>query len=170
MDPSSLLEQLRDVHTPDSIGSWPPAIGWVLLVVFITLGISALVWFTIRWYRANAWRRAALKEFKLLKQSYQQSPSPQSLSMIVILLKRCASTVKQNSALLAVTGEQWRLTLQESESPLQTHDLELLTTGHYQASCERLDSSALSRIERWIKDLKSTTKKTYSDNQESSKS
>ena len=130
MDPSSLLEQLRDVHTPDSIGSWPPAIGWVLLVVFITLGISALVWFTIRWYRANAWRRAALKEFKLLKQSYQQAPSPQSLSKIVILLKRCVSSVKQNSALLAVTGEKWLLILKESEVQLQAQDLELLSFGH----------------------------------------
>ena len=34
------LDQLKDIHTPDAIGLWPPAIGWYLIAAFL---IAALV-------------------------------------------------------------------------------------------------------------------------------
>ena len=29
------LDQLKDIHTPDAIGLWPPAIGWYLVLIFL---------------------------------------------------------------------------------------------------------------------------------------
>ncbi len=49
------LAQLRDIHLPDPISWWPPAIGWWLLL-FISLAIIAA---SVYVYRNNRWRREA---------------------------------------------------------------------------------------------------------------
>ena len=156
MDPTSLLEQLRDVHQPESIGAWPPAIGWVILIILGALSISALVWFTISWFRRNAWRRLALKEFKQLKLNYQKEPSIQTLVQITILLKRCIASIQNDASLLALTGKHWEKRLQQSKNILQEDDLTTLCYSHYQAECTILPDDAMKRIERWIKKLHKT--------------
>jgi|GEM_PF-927359 len=162
MDPTSLLEQLRGIHSPDSIGTWPPAIGWILLAVLVGTSVIAIIWFTVRWYRSNAWRRLALKEYKLLQQNHQQTPSPQLLSKISSLLKRCAASVNQDSSILSMTGIVWKSVLDVPKSPLSEHEIQLLCFDHYQAECEQLDGPALLRIKKWIKTLKSIETAHYS--------
>ena len=155
MDPTSqLLAQLKDVHSPQSIGSWPPAIGWILLSIIAVVCLTALLWFTFRWYKNNAWRRAALKEFKRLKPVYQQAPSPQGLATINALLKRCTASLQHDNSLLATHGKIWADILRKPEGLLQKQDIELLCYSHYQAECLNLDENALVRIEKWIKRIK----------------
>jgi len=155
MDPTSqLLAQLKDVHSPQAIGSWPPAIGWILLSLIVVLGLSALILFTFRWYKNNAWRRAALKEFKQLKSVYQQAPSPNGLATINALLKRGLASLKHDNTLLATNGKIWEEFLREPKDLLQKQDIELLCYSHYQAECSPLDANALLRIEKWIKRIK----------------
>jgi len=164
MDPSSLLEQLRDVHSPESIGSWPPAIGWVLLFSIIGTALITFIFLTVRWYRSNAWRRVALKEYKLLQLKYQQSPSTQRLSEISSLLKRCATSLNKDPTLLSMTGEAWKNLLEVPKSPLSEQEIRLLCFGHYQEECDQLDTAALLRIKRWIKTLNCIeVKRSYSE-------
>jgi len=153
MDPTSLLEQLRDVHSPDAIGAWPPAIGWILLVLLTSTALIIIFWFSFRWYRANAWRRKALKAYKVLQKNYQQTPSTHVLTEISSLLKRCAASINQDTSMLALTGSTWKSLLQIPKSPLNNKEVDLLCFGHYQAKCDQLDSAALLRIRKWIKTL-----------------
>jgi hypothetical protein len=154
MDPNSLLEQLRDVHSPESIGVWPPAIGWIILVLLIITATITIAWLSFRWYRSNAWRRAALKEFKRVQVIYIDAPSSASLSEISSLLKRCSASINQDSRILSMTGKTWRQLLETPKSPLNEHEIELLCFGHYQPECDILDRDALSRIRKWIKTLR----------------
>ena len=154
MDPNSLLEQLKDIHSPNSIGMWPPAIGWIALVLISFIALIAIVWFVRHWYKSNAWRRAALKEFKHLEHAYSQNQTIQTLSDISCLMKRCAASVNHDTRMLAVTGEQWESILNTNKSPLNDQEIQLLAYNHYQAQCEQLNNSALSNIKKWIKTLK----------------
>jgi len=163
MDPTSLLAQLRDVHRPEAIGAWPPAIGWILLVLLAGITLITFVWFTFRWYRSNAWRRAALKEYKLLQKNYQQTPSVQALTEISSLLKRCAASINKDTTMLAKTGTAWKKLLHLPNSPLNEHEIKVLCFGHYQTTCGQLDNNALLRIKKWIKTLKPYEYKSYSN-------
>jgi len=153
MDPTSLLEQLRGVHSPDSIGTWPPAIGWIILAVLVVTSLIAIIWFTLKWYRSNAWRRVALKEYKLLQLDYQKTPTPKLLTEISSLLKRCAASINQDPTMLSLTGTAWKNLLEIPQSPLTENEIQLLCFGHYQAECDLLDTTALIRIKKWIKTL-----------------
>jgi hypothetical protein len=165
MDPTSLLEQLRDVHSPDTVYSpgailtWPPAIGWIILAILISTTTIMIVWFTFRWYRSNAWRREALKEYKLLQQNYNESPSNSSLSDISSLLKRCSASINQDPKMLAITGKTWKELLEAPKSPLNDFEINLLCFGHYQAECDQLNHDALKRIRKWVKTLRPILKK-----------
>jgi len=50
---------LRDIHLPEAINAWPPAIGWWLLLVLIPLLVYA-GWFLFK----RLTRRTALKGAK----------------------------------------------------------------------------------------------------------
>ena len=54
------LAQLRDIHLPETVGLWPLAPGWWLLIALI---IGALVTGIIYWrrrYQSNAFKRQAI--------------------------------------------------------------------------------------------------------------
>jgi len=170
MDPTSLLEQLRDVHSPDAIGAWPPAIGWILLVSLTSTALIVIFWFSFRWYRANAWRREALKACKILQKNYLQTPSTHVLTEISSLLKRCAASINQDTSMLAMTGTAWKNLLQIPKSPLNDQEINLLCFGHYQAQCDQLDNDALLRIRKWIKTLQPLENKHYSNTAANSES
>jgi len=154
MDPTSLLEQLKDVHSPATIGTWPPAIGWILLVLLVSISLVTIVWISFRWYRSNAWRREALKEYALLQQTYQQVPSTKLLIEISSLLKRCAASINHNSHILSMTGASWENQLQTPKTPLKDQEIQILCFDHYQAKFDQLNDDALLRIRKWIKTLK----------------
>ncbi|MFT7186131.1 MAG: hypothetical protein ACI84K_001524 [Pseudohongiellaceae bacterium] len=169
MDPSSLLAQLRDVHSPETIGVWPPAIGLVILVLLACVATATIILFIYRWYHKNAWRRFALKEFILLHQTYNENSSMHTLTKISSLLKRCSASVNNNNRMLALTGDTWKDLLQTSNSPLNDTEINLLCFGHYQAKCDRLDNDALLRIRKWIKTLRPITQSTTQINKEPQK-
>lgn len=156
MDPTTLLAQLRDVHAPDKIGAWPPALGLVILIVLACLITAAIIFFIFRWYRNNAWRRSALKEFKRINETYKITPSKAALIEISSLLKRCVASINQDSSMLALTGDDWKEVLLNTNDSLGKEEIDLLCYGHYQVDFNHLDTDALHRIQRWIKKLPST--------------
>ena len=66
MDP---LAQLRDIHQPGMIETWPPAPGWWLLAALAVAALTALIVRAFRHWRANRYRREAIA----LKRIYQHT-------------------------------------------------------------------------------------------------
>jgi hypothetical protein len=67
------LTQLRDIHLPSSIGWWPVAYGWMVLVVLIAvLAVFSGIYIgrLVRWGRP---RREALRLLKQYEKDYQQA-------------------------------------------------------------------------------------------------
>ena len=95
-DPTS-LDNLRDLAEPSPVSWWPLAPGW-----WVVLGLLALItgWVVVRtWrhWRANAYRRAALRELQ----------SANDVSQIAEILKRAALVAYPRSDVAALTGPAW---------------------------------------------------------------
>ena len=102
------LAQLRDIHLPGPVESWPPAIGWwILLAIILLLVLAVFNWLYQRW-RANRYRREALKELRQLHENYQQHGDDLLyLARFQTLLKRVALTRFSREDVASLTGESW---------------------------------------------------------------
>ena len=107
LDPGS-LQNLNDIVLPATVGWWPLATGWYVLIGFLLI---AFAWFSYRSLRCwinNGYRRAALHELQLLEERIQQPEvRDASLRQIPVLLKRTALSVYPRSQVASLTGKDW---------------------------------------------------------------
>ncbi|GAA5523465.1 hypothetical protein Maes01_00010 [Microbulbifer aestuariivivens] len=101
----ALLQQLRDIHTPDPISWWPPAPGWWLLAALLL----AALYFLFRWLKQRKlrWSRNRYrKEAERLLQAVdtRQANAAQAINEI---LKRVAVTSFGRASCGNLTGEAW---------------------------------------------------------------
>ena len=106
-DPAS-LQNLNDIVLPATVGWWPLATGWYVLIGFLLI---ALAWFSYRSLRRwinNGYRRAALRELQLLEDRVHRAEERDaSLRQIPVLLKRTALSVYPRSQVASLTGKDW---------------------------------------------------------------
>lgn len=101
MEPLSL----RDIHLPDPISWWPPAIGWWLLLALAILIVVGLVWLIRRWRRVTP-IKLALRELDALATDSTASPADQ-LRRLSMLLRRVALSLYPRHEVAGLTGEDW---------------------------------------------------------------
>ncbi len=87
------LAQLRDIHLPEAISWWPPALGWWLLLATLLL-LILLAWLSVRHYQRGAIKRAALHELAQLAHRYPDQPQ-RLLQQLSQLLRRVALATHQ---------------------------------------------------------------------------
>ena len=105
MDP---LAELRDIHQPLAIETWPPAPGWWLLV-FLAVAVVLLACYLLfqRW-RVNRYRREALAEMSQLFDAWQANSDDLAyIEALQRLLKRVALTSFPREDVASLTGEAW---------------------------------------------------------------
>ncbi len=96
VDPAS-LDNLRDIVEPHSVGWWPLAPGWWVVISILTVVVIVLS--VRRWqhWRANAYRRAALRELQ----------SATGVAAIADILKRTALCVWPRDQVASLSGSAW---------------------------------------------------------------
>jgi hypothetical protein len=95
-DPAS-LDRLRDIAEPAAVSWWPLAPGWWVILAFVAI---AIVFFTARIFlqwKANAYRRAALRELETLT----------TVTEIHQLLKRTAIAAFPRDQVASLSGQAW---------------------------------------------------------------
>jgi len=93
-DPADLAN-LRDIVLPSTIPWWPPAPGiWILLAGLLAAALAASVR-AFRHYRANAYRREAVRELDGLT----------DMTGIMPLLKRAAMVAYGREAVASLSGD-----------------------------------------------------------------
>jgi hypothetical protein len=149
------LAQLRDIHVPGMIEAWPPAPGWWILAALGALLVIAGFTWLFRYWRANRYRREALRELtQLLKDQHKDEDDQAYLEALQRLLKRTALTGFPREEVASLTGEAWVQFLDRASG---SHDFsmgeaEALIDGNYRpdisVDVERLHLVAKSWIQK----------------------
>ncbi|AOS97775.1 hypothetical protein AUP74_02372 [Microbulbifer aggregans] len=101
----ALLNQLRDIHTPDPISWWPPAPGWWLLAA----ALAACLYFFFRWVRQRQlrWSRNRYRKEAVRLLQAVDTREPDAAQAINEILKRVAVTTYGRQHCGNLTGQEW---------------------------------------------------------------
>jgi Domain of unknown function (DUF4381) len=150
MEPGQL--PLRDIHLPEPIGWWPPALGWWLLAILIPL-VLALIFWLYKFLTRKTAIKAAKKLLLNIKQGHQRDNS-QKLKELSILIRRVAISTTARSGCAGLTGRQWLEFLDRSVkgAPFTQGIGQLLANAPYQhrSPTEQEISQLTSLCEDWL--------------------
>lgn len=155
---------LKDIHLPDAVSWWPPAIGyWIILGCVV---VCIITYLSIKAYRKkHAIRKLALHEFNSIKNSYASNANKKQLvTSLSELLRRAAISTYPLSDCAGLTGIQWLnwLDKQLSKNTLNFSDGPgyLLTDFIYSSSQQTNDIDDLMSLTLlWLKQLPSPADK-----------
>ena len=151
------LDQLKDIHTPDAIGLWPPAVGWYLIVAFLIAAlvlVGVMLW---RRWQQNAYRRVALRECDDIGQEIAAGLDYRTAAIrIATLLKRTALSVFPRAEVAPLSGDAWILFLESkaSEARFSVASSQLLIEASFRENPPDNQSDLaqlLDEARRWIR-------------------
>lgn len=107
---------MRDVHDPDLVSWWPPALGWWILaaVVLALLAIAVTSWW-VRRQRARDWRVDARFRMRQLGRSVRDNDPKTAVSELSDLLRRVAIARYGRGTCAGLAGDQWLDWLTEND-------------------------------------------------------
>ena len=93
-----LLDMLNPIPEPDPISMFPSTQGWLWLGLALILGALLVGRWAWRWWRANAYRRAALAELKA---------AGDDPATVAAILRRAALVAYPRGQVASLTGAAW---------------------------------------------------------------
>ena len=172
MDSEELLAQLADIHLPEPVSYWPPAIGWWILTAIALVLLVIL----FRKIASRALQQKicqyALAELQLCYDSYHQADSPsidQSkldyVNQFNTVVRRVALVHYPQANVASLDGASWvDFIRQKGESSLMTDDLAIaLQYGRFQTKCDVNVDAMQSFGQQWIESLYKGDKKSNDD-------
>jgi hypothetical protein len=98
---------IRDIHLPDPVSWWPPALGWWILLLLVVLMVGLTIWIKRQRQRFRL-RTTAMAELEAIYQSYQtQYDAKRFARELSVLLRRiCISYFPKGDA-AGLTGQAW---------------------------------------------------------------
>ncbi len=151
----SPLDQLADIHLPDSVSWWPIAPGWwILLTLLIITLIGCFIWH--RRKQQNYYRVIAQQELAAIYTQYQQTQDAAAyLHSLSVILRRTAITAYPHTFNASIKGTDW-LNWLDAVCPANNEKFSG-SVGHYLLSSAyqknpQVDAAALYQLsEQWIK-------------------
>ena len=100
------LDQLRDIHLPETVAWWPIAVGWWLLAIIFLMILALLVW---RYKQKKAHRHTVKLALKSLSdlESDSRLDSQQWLQTFSALLRQIAINLSGREDAAGLVGNQW---------------------------------------------------------------
>ena len=151
------LAQLRDLHLPQAVADWPPALGWWLLAGLVLFGLVWSMRALHRRYKSNAYRRFAQRELKAIVAEHAEiQDARRALSRLQFLMKRVAMTAFNRAEVAALSGVAWTqfLDATSTTSQFSLGPGELLIDGPYQATQDHASNelnALFSLCAEWLK-------------------
>jgi len=96
-DSATRLDNLHDIVLPAPVPWWPPAAGWYALLLLLIVLSAWLGWRAWNRWRADAYRRAALRELA----------ATHDASAIAAVLRRTALARVPRPLIAVMTGSVW---------------------------------------------------------------
>ena len=156
-----LAGKIQEVVLPESVGWWPLAPAWYVLVGVGVLVLLTGAWRALRLYSRNRYRREILAELERLRRECAKDPS--SLTRLPVLLKAAALHVFPRSRVAALSGDGWISFIEErSESSRFTPDIgrQILSVSYKPYADWHLSNADIDQLfdwaALWIASLEST--------------
>jgi hypothetical protein len=119
-----MLNGLREISLPEPIAYQPQTVGWKVLGIILLVTLVLMAFRGYQHWRANAYRRAALKRHQALAAMAQTSDTQvAALRALPALLKQTALAVYPREEIAELSGDRW-LTFLDS-----TYNAEGFTQG-----------------------------------------
>lgn len=151
---------LKDIHLPNVIGWWPPAMGWWLLAILIPLVCFSLFWIYKRITRKTAVKTA--KKLLLEIKKNTQASDEDKLKQLSALVRRVAMSLSPRQEVASLTGQAWLEYLDYSVDgmPFTQGIGNVLADAQYKKTpVIDLDISSLIKVcENWLNAQKKNTK------------
>ncbi len=160
MDSAELLAQLADIHLPEPVGAWPPAMGWWLLAA----ALAALLVFggrrLLAYWRRRRYCAAALGELERVYEELANAENSDASRLRYVnafnsILRRVALAHFPGRDVAGLGGEDWLRFLKAHGSCLGLdRDLAAaLSHGRFQPAIA-LDTGKLHNFGReWIRSV-----------------
>jgi hypothetical protein len=162
MDSEELLAQLADIHLPEPVSYWPPAIGWWILAAIALVLLVIL----FRKYASRARQQKicqyAVAELQRCYDSYSQADSANSdqskldyVNQFNTVVRRVALVHYPQANAASLDGASWvDFIRQKGESSLMTDEIATaLQYGRFQTKCD-VDVDAMQSFgQQWIESL-----------------
>lgn len=112
------MDPLRDIHGIDSAPWWPPAPGWWLVLIGISLAVLLVGWLIRRrrLYPLGRWQQDARRHLLDLRKRMKREPVKQVAGELSELLRRIAIARCGREQTASLTGEMWLDWLQSNDS------------------------------------------------------
>ena len=147
--------QLKDIHLPEAVSWWPPAIGWWLLLLLIPL-LAGLLWWGYKKITEKSVLKSAGKLLEQIKEA--QGDDVQTVQQLSSWLRRVSMSISGREAVAGLTGDNWLRKLDESVegSPFSEGVGRYLVEVHYREKAPgNVDIAALILLcEQWLKGQK----------------
>ncbi len=100
------LKDLRGVHEPTSLGFWPPAPGWWLILCLIIL--LFLLWRWLKGRKTPNYKKMANEELTNILANYEiQGNSHQATVEIALLIRKLILASETSMPVANLTGDEW---------------------------------------------------------------
>ena len=146
---------LRDIHLPEAVSWWPPALGWWWLLTLLLVVALLTAWLQHR-RRRNALKRAAQQTLREIAEVYRQNGDVQLLAQqLSVLLRRVSLSRYSREQVAGLTGHAW---LSQLDRVLRGEEFQhgagrALIEAPY-AVHSQVDGPALLELcERWLRQL-----------------
>ncbi len=145
--------ELRDIHLPETIGWWPPAFGWWILLALVLLCLYGLY----RAYKKLTRKTAAKAALKLIVQIRDDEAlnDLQLVEQLSALLRRIVISSPLSAQQAGLSGDAWLRHLDHSMEgrPFSDGVGRCLANAHYRRQLPKnIDKAALIQLcEDWIK-------------------
>ena len=144
---------LRDIHLPDAINWWPPAMGWWVLMLLIPLLI-----FGSWWLFKRLTRQTVVKTARSLLEQIKTNPNTndfEKLHQLSIWLRRVSISIAPHEQSAGLSGEAWLAYLDNGVegTPFSQGIGQVISSAQYRQSApDNLDIPALITLcESWLK-------------------
>ncbi len=144
--------ELRDIHLPDAVSCWPPAIGW-WAVLLLTILLLVALYFLIKKMQQVSVRQMGIKKLITIKADYTQHQNKTILSQALSqLLRQILLSAYPRDEVASVSGEQWLKMLKTShpKGQIELEWLQTITIASYQNQAEFDEHELLKGIDVWV--------------------
>ena len=158
--PQQNTESLRDIHLPDAISWWPPAIGWWLLLAIV---ITAII-FIPKLYRRITYtplNKVVNNTFENIVAEYKENNNDKNLvTETSRFLRQTAMSYCGRDKVAQLTGEKWVQTLNNitEKDYFDEKIKQALVKAPYQKDISIDTEQLINTVQNWLGKLPKQTK------------